>query len=57
MTLIRLRGVTKTFPPAAKNAEPVVAVDDVNLDIAAVDDDRRRLALLDELGQLRHAPA
>ena len=35
MTLIRLRGVTKTFPPAAKNAEPVVAVDDVNLDIAA----------------------
>ena len=35
MTLIRLRGVTKTFPPAAKNAEPVVAVDDVELDIAA----------------------
>ncbi|WP_448390346.1 methionine ABC transporter ATP-binding protein [Microbacterium aurum] len=35
MTLIRLRGVTKTFPPAAKNAEPVVAVDDVDLDIAA----------------------
>ena len=35
MTLIRLRGVTKTFPPAAKNAEPVVAVDDVSLEIAA----------------------
>ncbi|APZ33744.1 methionine ABC transporter ATP-binding protein [Microbacterium aurum] len=35
MTLIRLRGVTKTFPPAAKSAEPVVAVDDVDLDIAA----------------------
>ncbi|WP_447943415.1 methionine ABC transporter ATP-binding protein [Microbacterium aurum] len=35
MTLIRLCGVTKTFPPAAKNAEPVVAVDDVDLDIAA----------------------
>ncbi len=35
MTLIRLRGVTKTFPPAARNAEPVVAVDDVSLEIAA----------------------
>ena len=35
MTLIRLHGVTKTFPPAAKTAEPVVAVDDVSLEIAA----------------------
>jgi len=35
MTLIRLRGVTKTFPPATKTAEPVVAVDDVSLEIAA----------------------
>ena len=29
MTLIRLTGVTKTFPPTAKDAAPVVAVDDV----------------------------
>lgn len=35
MTLIRLSGVTKTFPATAKGREPVVAVDDVSLDIAA----------------------
>ncbi len=35
MTLIRLTGVTKTFPPPAKGAAPVSAVDDVSLDIAA----------------------
>ncbi|MFS0866723.1 methionine ABC transporter ATP-binding protein [Microbacterium sp. 179-B 1A2 NHS] len=35
MTFIRLRGVTKSFPAAAKGAAPVVAVDDVSLDIAA----------------------
>ena len=35
MTLIRLTGVTKTFPPASKGADPVVAVDDVSLEIAA----------------------
>lgn len=34
MTFIRLSGVTKTFAPAAKDAEPVRAVDDVSLDIA-----------------------
>lgn len=35
MSLIRLTGVTKTFPPASKGAAPVVAVDDVSLEIAA----------------------
>lgn len=35
MTLIRLNGVTKAFPPATKDAAPVVAVDDVSLEIAA----------------------
>ncbi|MFB7885790.1 methionine ABC transporter ATP-binding protein [Microbacterium sp. NPDC056057] len=35
MTLIRLTGVTKTFPPPAKDAAPVAAVDDVSLDVAA----------------------
>ncbi|WP_106816829.1 methionine ABC transporter ATP-binding protein [Microbacterium timonense] len=35
MSLIRLTGVTKTFPASAKNASPVVAVDDVSLEIAA----------------------
>jgi len=35
MTLIRLTGVTKTFPPPAKDAAPVVAVDDISLDVAA----------------------
>ena len=35
MTLIRLSGVTKTFPATAKNAEPVIAVDDVSLDVDA----------------------
>lgn len=35
MSLIRLSGVTKTFPPAAKGAAPVIAVDDVSLEIAA----------------------
>ncbi len=35
MTLIRLTGVTKAFPPASKDAAPVVAVDDVSLDVAA----------------------
>lgn len=34
MTFIRLTGVTKTFPPAGKDAAPVVAVDDVSLSIA-----------------------
>jgi len=35
MTLIRLAGVTKSFPAPGKNADPVVAVDEVDLDIAA----------------------
>lgn len=35
MTLIRLVGVTKSFAPATKQAEPVVAVDDVTLEVAA----------------------
>ncbi|WP_336631122.1 MULTISPECIES: methionine ABC transporter ATP-binding protein [unclassified Microbacterium] len=35
MSFIRLSEVTKTFPPAAKGAEPVVAVDRVSLEIAA----------------------
>lgn len=35
MTLIRLSGVTKTFPPQTRGAEPVVAVDDVSLAVAA----------------------
>ncbi len=35
MTLIRLIGVSKAFPPATRAAAPVVAVDDVDLDIAA----------------------
>ncbi|WP_282838041.1 methionine ABC transporter ATP-binding protein [Microbacterium flavum] len=35
MTLIRLRGVTKSFPPTGKGAAPVAAVDDVNLEVAA----------------------
>lgn len=35
MTLIRLTGVTKAFPPSGPGAEPVVAVDDVTLEIAA----------------------
>ncbi len=34
MTLIRLTGVTKTFPAASKAAAPVVAVDDVSLAVA-----------------------
>lgn len=35
MTLIRLTGVTKTFPPSARDGAAVVAVDDVSLDVAA----------------------
>ncbi|MCT9821008.1 ATP-binding cassette domain-containing protein [Microbacterium sp. W1N] len=35
MTLIRLSGVTKTFPPAGKDAAPVTAVDDVDLVVGA----------------------
>ncbi|KQP70472.1 methionine ABC transporter ATP-binding protein [Microbacterium sp. Leaf288] len=35
MTLIRLTGVTKTFPPASTDGATVVAVDDISLDIAA----------------------
>lgn len=35
MTFIRLTGVTKAFPPSSKGAAPVVAVDDVTLEIAA----------------------
>ncbi|SFI20070.1 MULTISPECIES: methionine ABC transporter ATP-binding protein [Microbacterium] len=35
MTLIRLTGVTKTFPPAGKDAAPVTAVDDVSLAVEA----------------------
>ncbi|WP_243073980.1 methionine ABC transporter ATP-binding protein [Microbacterium sp. SS28] len=35
MTLIRLTGVTKSFPAASKDAAPTVAVDDVSLEIAA----------------------
>ncbi|RLK47454.1 methionine ABC transporter ATP-binding protein [Microbacterium telephonicum] len=35
MTLIRLHGVTKTFPGSGKDAAPVTAVDDVSLDVAA----------------------
>lgn len=35
MTLIRLSGVTKSFPPSTKGGDPVVAVDDVDLEIEA----------------------
>ncbi|GAA5033002.1 methionine ABC transporter ATP-binding protein [Microbacterium fluvii] len=35
MTLIRLTGVTKAYPAPSKGADPVVAVDDVSLEIAA----------------------
>ncbi|KAA9085281.1 methionine ABC transporter ATP-binding protein [Microbacterium radiodurans] len=35
MTLIRLTGVTKSYPPSTKGGDPVVAVDDVDLEIAA----------------------
>ncbi len=35
MTFIRLRGVTKSFLPPGRDAAPVVAVDDVSLDIEA----------------------
>ncbi len=35
MTLIRLSGVTKAFPAPSKGAPPVVAVDEVTLEIAA----------------------
>ena len=35
MSLIRLSGVTKTFPPTSKDAAPVTAVDDVDLSIHA----------------------
>ena len=35
MTLIRLTGVTKTFPPSSKDGTAVVAVDDVSLTITA----------------------
>jgi D-methionine transport system ATP-binding protein len=35
MTLIRLTGVTKTFPPSSKDGSAVVAVDDVSLTVAA----------------------
>lgn len=35
MTLIRLSGVTKRFPPSTKGGEPVLAVDAVDLEIAA----------------------
>ena len=35
MTLIRLSGVTKTFFPQTRGEAPLVAVDDVSLDVAA----------------------
>ncbi|WP_375385522.1 methionine ABC transporter ATP-binding protein [uncultured Microbacterium sp.] len=35
MTLIRLTDVTKRYPASTKDSEPVVAVDDVSLEIAA----------------------
>jgi D-methionine transport system ATP-binding protein len=35
MTLIRLSGVTKTFLPQTRGEAPLVAVDDVSLDVAA----------------------
>ena len=35
MTLIRLRGVTKTFPAPSKDAPPIIAVDGVDLEVAA----------------------
>jgi D-methionine transport system ATP-binding protein len=35
MTLIRLSDVSKTYPPTSKGAAPVVAVDDVSLEVAA----------------------
>ena len=35
MSLIRLSAVSKTFPPQAKDARPVTAVDSVDLEIAA----------------------
>jgi len=35
MTLIRLSGVTKSFPATTRGGSPVVAVDDVSLDVVA----------------------
>lgn len=35
MSLIRLRGVSKTFPPPAKDAAPVIAVAGVDLEVEA----------------------
>ncbi|MBT2498781.1 methionine ABC transporter ATP-binding protein [Agromyces sp. ISL-38] len=37
MALVALRNVTKTYPAPEKDAEPIVAVDDVTLDIEAGD--------------------
>lgn len=37
MALVALRNVTKTYPSPEKHAEPIVAVDDVTLDIEAGD--------------------
>ncbi|MBN9156391.1 methionine ABC transporter ATP-binding protein [Microbacterium sp.] len=37
MPIVSLQGVTKSYPPATKDGAPVVAVDDVSLDIAQGD--------------------
>ncbi|WP_395242492.1 methionine ABC transporter ATP-binding protein [Agromyces sp. MMS24-K17] len=37
MALVSLRNVTKSYPPSARGGAPVVAVDDVSLDIEAGD--------------------
>ncbi|WP_336647820.1 methionine ABC transporter ATP-binding protein [Microbacterium sp. MMO-10] len=37
MPIVSLQGVTKSYPPATKDSAPVVAVDDVSLDIAQGD--------------------
>ena len=37
MALVSLTNVTKTYPPAERGGAPVVAVDDVSLDIEAGD--------------------
>ncbi|MDR6865692.1 D-methionine transport system ATP-binding protein [Microbacterium resistens] len=37
MPIVSLQGVTKTYPPTARDGAPVVAVDDVSLDIAQGD--------------------
>ena len=37
MPIVSLQGVTKSYPPTSRDGAPVVAVDDVSLDIARGD--------------------